>query len=168
MKMRVVNGTVTDLSEDPARDYSAEVAKDFIEVPNDAPSDLKIGYKYDPVTKVFTAPEPPFIPLPLNPEPQFNMHPTPPQFFLLFTAQERVAIKYIAKGDYPVSPILEDWLEILNDPRLTEVDLTLESTQNAIMFLTTVEVPESLFQLVGFDKVLQPFRAEVILRGVPA
>lgn len=54
---------------------------------------------------------------------------SPVQFKLLFTVNERVAIK--TSDD----PIVKDFFEIVNDPRLTFVDLALESTQQALAYL---------------------------------
>lgn len=54
---------------------------------------------------------------------------SPVQFKLLFTAPERVAIK--ASTD----PVVQDFFEIVNDPRLTFVDLGLQSTKDAIGYL---------------------------------
>jgi hypothetical protein len=74
---------------------------------------------------------------------------SPVEFKMLLTAQERVAIKELAKTD----PIIEDFLEILNDPRLKDVILTLQANIDAMGYLT----------LLG---VLTTERAEVILRGM--
>ena len=54
---------------------------------------------------------------------------SPVQFKLLFTAPERVAIK--ASTD----AVVKDFFEIVNDPRLTFVDLGLQSTQDAMTYL---------------------------------
>lgn len=54
---------------------------------------------------------------------------SPVEFKLLFTAPERVAIK--ASAD----PIVQDFFEIVNDPRLTFVDLGLQSTHDALAYL---------------------------------
>ncbi len=54
---------------------------------------------------------------------------SPVQFKLLFTVSERVAIKTSE------DPIVKDFFEIVNDPRLTFVDLALESTKQALAYL---------------------------------
>ncbi|STQ91419.1 hypothetical protein [Iodobacter fluviatilis] len=56
---------------------------------------------------------------------------TPIEFKLLFTAAERVAIK-AARADHP---LIADFYEIIEDPRLTHVDLNLQSTRFALMYL---------------------------------
>lgn len=60
-----------------------------------------------------------------KPAPQVS----PVQFKLLFTVAERVAIK--ASED----AMVKDFFEIVNDPRLTFVDLGLESTKQALAYL---------------------------------
>lgn len=68
---------------------------------------------------------------------------SPVTFLLLFTSQERVAIKAVIAGDtsaaHPVAvdPVIADWWSIVTDPRLTFVDLSLESTQQALAYLVT-------------------------------
>jgi len=56
---------------------------------------------------------------------------SPVEFKLCFTAMERVAIKTLGTTD----PIVADFLELLNDPRLQTVDLSLTSNANAIDYL---------------------------------
>ena len=57
---------------------------------------------------------------------------SPVEFRLLFTPQERVAIKAARASD----PVLDDFYDIVEDPRLTHVDLGLASTQAALDYLT--------------------------------
>lgn len=59
---------------------------------------------------------------------------SPVEFKLLFTASERVAIK--ASAD----PIVKDFFEIVNDPRLTHVNLSLQSTKDALAYLTALTI----------------------------
>lgn len=56
---------------------------------------------------------------------------SPVEFTLLFTATERVAIK----AARPADPVIDDFLDIVEDPRLTFVDLGLQSTKNALTYL---------------------------------
>jgi hypothetical protein len=56
---------------------------------------------------------------------------SPIQFKLLFTPAERVAMD-AAKG---TDPVLKDFFSIVDDPRLTYVDLGLDSTKQAIQYL---------------------------------
>lgn len=56
---------------------------------------------------------------------------SPVQFKLLFTSPERVAIKAARTTD----PMIDDFFDIVDDPRLTGVDLGLQSTKDAIAYL---------------------------------
>lgn len=74
---------------------------------------------------------------PLPPEPSAPIQAVPPkvspiQYKLLFTSAERIAISTAKATD----PVLQDLYGILDDPRLTEVDLALQSTQDALDYLT--------------------------------
>jgi len=59
---------------------------------------------------------------------------SPVEFMLLFTSPERVAIKALRQTD----PIVDDFLDIIEDPRLTFVDLGLGSTVSAIDYMIYV------------------------------
>lgn len=59
---------------------------------------------------------------------------SPVEFKLLFTAPERVAIKAARATD----PIVDDFYDIVEDPRLTFVDLGLQSTQDALSYLVSL------------------------------
>lgn len=73
---------------------------------------------------------------------------SPVEFKLLFTAAERVAIKTARGAD----PVIDDFFEIVEDPRLTHVDLGLQSTSDAIDYL------------IG-KKLVSAERREAILSG---
>lgn len=64
------------------------------------------------------------------PEPPAPRPPrvTPPQFFLLFTMAEQVALEGLRSS----TPWLNLFFKRLEDPRLTEVDLSLESVQGGV------------------------------------
>lgn len=74
---------------------------------------------------------------------------SPVEFRLLFTAQERVAIKAARAND----PVIDDFYDVVEDQRLTHVDLALQSTRDAIDYLIT-------------QGLVDPARREVILSGV--
>lgn len=60
-------------------------------------------------------------------------HPSvsPVEFKLLFTSAERIAIAQARTGDL----ILDDFYSILDDSRLTKVDLNLDYTQQGLSYL---------------------------------
>lgn len=72
---------------------------------------------------------------------------SPVEFKLLFTSLERIAIK--ASTDL----IVQDFFEIVNDPRLTKVSLVMNSTKDALAYLESI-------------KLLEVGRKEQILSGV--
>lgn len=66
-----------------------------------------------------------------------NLKPTPPEFLLLLTLQERVAIRAARATDL----VVDDLLQMVEDPRLTFVELTNPSVVEAVTYLTTLEPP---------------------------
>jgi hypothetical protein len=64
---------------------------------------------------------------------------TPVRFKLLWTSPERVGIKTLRTTDAAV----EDFMSLVDDVRLTEVDLSLTSTQNAIQYVLA-KLPTSI------------------------
>lgn len=100
-------------------------------------------------------PEPEPVPESPEPTPPGPIEPTavkvsPVEFKLLFTPTERVAIKQARTTD----PIIDDFFDIIDDPRLTEVNLSLNSTISAINYLAD-------------QGLIQPERVDQILSGVP-
>ncbi len=76
---------------------------------------------------------------------------TPVQFKMCFTPQERIAIKTVRETD----PVLQDAYEILDDPRLTEVDLTLASVQGLIDYLGALN-------LLTAERIVQVKAGEIL------
>lgn len=126
---RIINDTAVDVSTDPTNSFHPTIAADFIEVPDD----VVVGSKRD-AQGVWTPPTPPTPPEPPAPEPAVPPIVGPIAFKLLFTAQERIAIKTSE------DPIVLDFFSIAEDPRTTEVNLALSSTQEALTHLTTVGI----------------------------
>lgn len=58
---------------------------------------------------------------------------SPVQFKLLFTSEERVAIRVARETD----PVIDDFFDIIDDPRLSEVNLQLNSTIDALSYFVT-------------------------------
>jgi len=90
---------------------------------------------------------------PVDPEP---LAPTPPkvspvEFKLLFTPAERVAIKAARSAD----PVIDDFYDIIEDPRLTHVDLGLASTQAALGYLASQGLIEETRVAVILSGTLQ-------------
>ena len=124
-KARVINNVAVDVVvSDPAEFFHPNIATQFELVPDE----VEAGWLRDAATGAWLAPEP----VELQPEtPAAFPKVSPVEFKLLFTAQERVAIKAARQTD----PVIEDFFSIVEDPRLTHVNLALQSTQDALTYL---------------------------------
>lgn len=130
---RIINGVAIDVSANPENSFHPHVAKEFVEVPDQVSHGWKLtGSQW--VAPVFAAPTPD---LPVDTVQAGNFKPTPPEFLLLLTLQERVAIR--AAG--PTDLVIEDLLRMLDDPRVTFIDLANPSVVEALNYLTTTEPP---------------------------
>ena len=121
----IENDKIRDVcSGNPDECYHPEIAKFYnAEVPDDAEN----GDGW--VNSQLVKPEPMVVePVTIEPvAPKIS----PVEFKLLFTSAERVAIKAARTSD----PIIDDFFDIVEDPRLTLVDLGLQSTKDAIDYL---------------------------------
>lgn len=116
---RVTNNVAVDVAIDPASSFHPDIAAQFEPVPDAVkPGWIRTDGGWAPPT-----PEP--EPGPVYPQ------LSPVQFKMLFTSQERVAIK-AARG---TDPVVDDFFELVEDPRLTYVDLALQSVQDAVGYL---------------------------------
>ena len=123
-KAWIENERVRDVCHgNPDELYHPDVAQFYSA---DVPDDAANGDGWDGTTLTK-----PVIPDPVPVEPPAPVPPkvSPVQFKLLFSPQERVAIKT------STDPVVQDFFEIVNDPRLTYVDLGLQSTKDAIGYL---------------------------------
>ena len=147
---RNVNDIAVDVTTtDPATIYYPTVAAEFIIVP----ADVENGWVYDKATKLWTAP----LPVPVPPTPV----PVPPtvtavQFMLLFFAQEQAHVQY------STDPIVQVFWTRFIDPRVTEVNLALESMSQALDYLSTTDVMPALSTPAPY---LAAGRKEAILTG---
>ena len=119
---RIVNNIAIDVRADsPEGFFTPEIVAEFVEVPDE----VENGWVLENGT--WTAP----------PEPEPTPAPTeapkvsPVEYKLLFTSAERVAIKAARATD----PVIDDFYDIVEDPRLTYVDLGLQSVKDAINYL---------------------------------
>lgn len=127
MKAWIENGRIRDVCQgDPSALYHPDIAAHYTA---DVPDNAANGDEWDGVTLTK-----PVIVEPVPGEPVATYAKVSPvEFMLLFTAQERVAIKASRTTD----PVIDDFMDIIEDPRLTHVDLGLASTQEALDYLTT-------------------------------
>jgi hypothetical protein len=133
-KAWIENEVIRDIAPtgNPEQFYHPDIAKFYdTEVPDDAENGDTFA---NGVLTKRPVPEP----APITPEPVAAPLPklTPVEFKLCFTPQERIAIKAERAND----PVLEDAFDILDDPRLTFVDLGLASTQGLIDYCVTKDL----------------------------
>lgn len=117
---RLVGGYVQETIQfDPNGVFHQDVAKQYIP----CPEYVEQGWQLIGIEWVAPAvPEPAPTRLPVL---------SPVQFKMCFTAAERISLKTLRAND----PIVDDWMTILDDPRLSGVDLNLASTQAAVDYL---------------------------------
>lgn len=137
---RIINDVAVDVvTGNPADFFHPDIAAQFVQVPDE----VGHGWRRDPATGAWSAPAPVDPP----PEPAAEAPKVSPvEFKLLFTAQERVAIKAARATD----PVIDDFYDVIEDPRLTFVDLGLQSTQDALAYL----VSQNLLTQARADEVL--------------
>ena len=125
-KAWIENERIRDIAPgDPGALYHPDIAKFYDTL---VPDDAANGDGW--VNGQLVKPEPP---APVTPEPAAPVYPkvSPVEFKLLFTSPERVSIKAARATD----PVIDDFYDIVEDPRLTHVDLGLQSTQDALAYL---------------------------------
>lgn len=128
MKAWIENGRIRDICHgEPTACFHPAVAVLYTA---DVPGNSANGDGWDGVTLT--------KPIPATPDEVSAAPPkvSPVEFMLLFTSAERVAIKAARKTD----PVIDDFLDILEDPRLSEVDLALGSTQGALDHFTALGI----------------------------
>ena len=137
---RIVDGAAVDVTTiNPSAIFHPEIAAQFIVVPDGT----ETGATY--ADGIWTNPPPPE---PAAPVQSYLLTPSRPQFLLLFTGPERVAIR--ASTD----ALVVDFLDIVKDPALEWIDLSLASVQEGIAYLVTLTL-------------LTQARANTILKGWP-
>lgn len=120
---RIINDVAVDVSSNPAEQFHPSIAEQFEPVPDD----VQAGWVRNEAGE-WEAPAPTPEPAPAPTEaPKVS----PVEFKLLFTSAERVAIKAARATD----PVIDDFYDIVEDPRLTFVDLGLQSTQDALAYM---------------------------------
>lgn len=127
----IENERIRDIAPgNPAELYHPDVAAHYsTEVPDNAEN----GDGW--VNGALVKPEPP-APAPVEPPAPVYPKVSPVEFKLLFTSAERVAIKAARATDV----VIDDFFDIVDDPRLTHVDLGLQSTQDALSYLVSLNL----------------------------
>ena len=96
----------------------------------------QINDQYDEIVEVV----PPVPTEPVEPTNTDFYIISPVQFKLLFTSEERLAIKSARTSD----PVIDDFFDIIDDPRLSIVNLKLSSTSEALTYFVTKNLPSVL------------------------
>lgn len=146
----IENGTVRDIcTGDPVDHYHPDVAVHYSSTVDDwvvAGAALVDGQWVNPV----------FSPTIIAASAEPDITVSPVEFKLLWTPAERIAAKDLQTTD----AVIADFFEILNDSRLTLVNLSLGSTQDGVDYLLT-KLEE--IGVVAEDDV--PARRAAILSG---
>lgn len=118
---RIINNVAVDVSAAPQEQFHPDIAKDFVEVPDAVQTGwVRVDGNWQAPETVQPEPETPVL----------TAAPTvsPVEFMLLFTSPERVAIK----AARPTDPVIDDFFDLIEDPRLTEIRLDAQSTLDAL------------------------------------
>ncbi|EEE46676.1 hypothetical protein [Roseibium alexandrii] len=131
---RIASGIAVEvISWDPSGRYPA----DWVWV--ECPENTVQGAAYDGNT--FTNPPEPVV---AEPETESRREVSPVEFKMLFTSAERIAInnkrKDTSTENETVKAVLDDWYSIVDDPRLSAVNLQLQSTIDGVNFLVTIGI----------------------------
>ena len=119
---RIINNIAVDVCSDhPESFFTPEIVAEFKEVPDKV---------FDGWTLSGTTWKAPIIPEPIVIAPLIPII-SPVEFKLLFTPQERMAIIAERVND----PVLNDLFTILDDVRLKEINLNLESNKAVMEYL---------------------------------
>lgn len=119
---RIINNIAVDVRlNSPVDFFTPEIAAEFVEVPD------QIEDHWSLINDLWTAP---IMPEPIVVAPIIPII-SPVEFKLLFTPQERMAILAERAND----PILNDLFTILDDVRLKEINLNLESNKAVMAYL---------------------------------
>lgn len=142
-KARIIDGIAVDVCDKPEDVFHPTLCQQFIEVPDD----IQTGYMLvDGEWIKPTTPEEIVIQ-----EPQVStIKVSTFDFKLLLTSAERVAVNESKATD----ALVNDFFSLIDDPRMTTIDLTLRSTKDIINHLVTINI-------------LTPQRAEDILANKP-
>lgn len=119
---RILDNIAVEIANDPASQFHPDIAAQFVEVPGE----VLVGWLLSD-DGAWSAP------VAVDPQPEPELKPvvvSTVHFKLLFTAVERITLRKLREAD----PGVDDFFDIIDDPRLVEVNLGLASTQNGIKY----------------------------------
>jgi len=140
MKAWIENGIIRDIAHaEPTAIYHPDIAKLYtVEVPND--SENGDTFENGILTK-----KPVIEVAPVEPVAPKTTTLSPIEFKLRFTAPERVAVYQ------STDLIVKDFVSLLDDVRLTKVDLALQANIDALGYLAekSLIAPERIAEILG-------------------
>ncbi|WP_178860855.1 hypothetical protein [Thiomicrorhabdus cannonii] len=134
------------MSSDPQSSFHPSIAEEFVAVP----ADVKLGWILTDGT--WSAPAE------VEPDKIAPVYPKvgPTTFKLLWTSPERLKLKELRATDM----VIDDFYDIIEDPRLNEIDLGLTSTQDGVDYCLAKLVESGVVTDAG-----KATRREQILTG---
>lgn len=147
---RIQNNVAVDVIDgDPSAFFHPDLVASFVEVA----AAVQLGWIFDPVGSVWSAP-----PAPAVTGPSYRTEVSRPEFKMLFTSAERIAIAQARAGgasdaEKLVKAVLDDFFDIIEDPALSSIRLEHPTVQEGIAFLVAQ----------GF---LTQERADIIVLGI--
>lgn len=127
-KAWIENNIIRDIAQgDPAAIYHPDIASLY---DTDVPDEAQNGDSY--VDGVWAAKPEPVVQEPVPPVPPVPPKVTVIEYKMLFTSTERIAAK--ASTD----PVIVDLRDLMDDPRTSHVDLSLQSISDALDYMTAI------------------------------
>ena len=145
---RISNNIAVEIAADPASQFHPDIAAQFVEVPDEVLVGWVLGDD-----GAWSAPVIEAAPEPVAVRPSVS----PVEFKLLWTSPERIALRQMRE----TNPVIADFWEIVEDPRMQSVNLDRKSTQQGIAY--------SVHQLAEagiIDAADVEARVEQILSGI--
>lgn len=120
---RIVDKVAVDVSKTPAKNFHPLIAAEFTQVPD------KVQHQWRLVAGEWLPPAAPLPVVPLEP-----IMVSTQKFKMLFSAGEFAAISEARKGDIEV----QRFLDLIEDPQTTSVNLSLQSSQDWLLYLESL------------------------------
>ena len=144
----IVNNIAVDVSDNPAAHYHPDIAAQFVEVPDDVQPGWVRGDE-----GTWSAPVIEAAPELVAPRPSVS----PVEFKLLWTSPERIALRQMRE----TNPVIADFWEIVEDPRMQSVNLDRKSTQQGIAYSVHQLAEAGIIDAADVES-----RVEQILSGI--
>lgn len=127
---RIINKVAVDVSAAPQEQFHPDIAKDFEQVHDAVQTGwVRVDGEWQVPETVQPEPEAPVV---------TAAAPTvsPVEFMLLFTSPERVGLKQARNTD----PVVDDFFDMIEDPRLTSIDLSKKSVRSALDYFVSKDL----------------------------